>query len=223
MSHYASLGLESDATLPQIRKAYFSLARLHHPDKNGGKPSDLFDKVSTAYQVLSVPEARQEYDTSLTSRVTTPSQAAAESSFAEAQRRSFEEEFAKHRQDVEADMKQAQEDFDRKIAQMKQNTSDLLEEKGKSHNDQMRQMREEQERKSQQREREMAEARATAERELQAAQEKVRVVASSHAQPVPPQFSEARPTGRPTQNMSSTRPPTNTQPPKQSSSGCGLM
>jgi curved DNA-binding protein len=36
LDYYALLGVEPDATLAQIKKAYRTLARLHHPDTNPG-------------------------------------------------------------------------------------------------------------------------------------------------------------------------------------------
>ena len=57
---YDVLGLTRDATADDIKKAYRKLAREHHPDK-GGDP-EKFKKVQEAYEVLSDPEKRENFD-----------------------------------------------------------------------------------------------------------------------------------------------------------------
>ena len=64
-SHYTVLGLERGAATPDIRKAYFSLARLYHPDKNGGVESGKYLLVKEAYETLSDDDKRKVYDQSL--------------------------------------------------------------------------------------------------------------------------------------------------------------
>ena len=61
---YAVLGVDSDATADQVKKAYRKLARQHHPDANAGDPAAerRFKEIGEAYQVLSDPEQRQQYD-----------------------------------------------------------------------------------------------------------------------------------------------------------------
>lgn len=60
MGLYEDLGLSKNATPEEIRKAYRSLARQHHPDK-GGDP-EQFKKIQEAYEVLSDPEKRSNFD-----------------------------------------------------------------------------------------------------------------------------------------------------------------
>ena len=36
-TYYKRLGIEKDADFSQIKKAYFKLARTHHPDRGGDK------------------------------------------------------------------------------------------------------------------------------------------------------------------------------------------
>lgn len=60
MSPYDVLGLTPDASTDDIKKAYRKLAREHHPDK-GGDP-EKFRKVQEAYEVLSDPQKRQNFD-----------------------------------------------------------------------------------------------------------------------------------------------------------------
>ncbi|ETO91604.1 MAG: chaperone protein dnaJ [Candidatus Xenolissoclinum pacificiensis L6] len=58
--YYQILGVSKDADASAIKKAYYRLAREHHPDK-GGKPED-FHKIKQAYDVLSNPERKANYD-----------------------------------------------------------------------------------------------------------------------------------------------------------------
>ncbi|HEY9477487.1 MAG TPA: molecular chaperone DnaJ [Microbacteriaceae bacterium] len=61
--HYEVLGVPRDATTDQIKKAYRKLARQLHPDVNpGADASERFKDVTHAYDVLSDPEQRQQYD-----------------------------------------------------------------------------------------------------------------------------------------------------------------
>jgi len=62
--YYAALGVPKDAKPEEIKKAYRRLAREHHPDANKGATSseEKFKTISEAYDVLSDPERRKEYD-----------------------------------------------------------------------------------------------------------------------------------------------------------------
>ncbi len=61
---YSILGVARDADEGTIRKAYRQLARRHHPDVNPGdaQAEDRFKDISRAYDVLSDPEKRRNYD-----------------------------------------------------------------------------------------------------------------------------------------------------------------
>ena len=61
--HYAALGLASDATLADVKKAFRQQASLHHPDRNtaAGAPA-RFRAVQEAYEVLADAAKRQAYD-----------------------------------------------------------------------------------------------------------------------------------------------------------------
>lgn len=62
MDYYNILGLSNDVSFDEIKKAYRKLILVHHPDKNGGQSSDEFIKIQIAYETLSNPELRKEYD-----------------------------------------------------------------------------------------------------------------------------------------------------------------
>jgi curved DNA-binding protein CbpA len=71
--YYGVLGLQEKASLPEIRKAYYSAAKKYHPDIHfrledasyKGKLSQIFSYVYEAYATLSDPAKREKYDKSL--------------------------------------------------------------------------------------------------------------------------------------------------------------
>ena len=62
--HYATLGVRPDATAAEIREAYRSLARRHHPDHESGAAATMA-QINEAYRVLGEPARRAVYDASL--------------------------------------------------------------------------------------------------------------------------------------------------------------
>ncbi len=62
--YYTTLGVASDATQDDIKRAYRKKAMHSHPDRNPDDPqaAEKFKKISQAYEVLSDPQKRQLYD-----------------------------------------------------------------------------------------------------------------------------------------------------------------
>jgi len=63
-SLYDALGVSKTSSQDEIKKAYRKLVRQYHPDKNQGdkEAEERFKEVQGAYDVLSDPEKRKQYD-----------------------------------------------------------------------------------------------------------------------------------------------------------------
>ena len=61
---YEVLGVARTASADEIKKAYRKLARRHHPDANKGdeEAEERFKEVQAAYDLLSDPDKRQQFD-----------------------------------------------------------------------------------------------------------------------------------------------------------------
>ncbi len=61
--YYEILGLKKGASIEEAKKAYKSLAKKYHPDLNKEEGAeDRFKEILEAYQVLSDPQKKQNYD-----------------------------------------------------------------------------------------------------------------------------------------------------------------
>ncbi len=61
--HYTALGLDSSATLADIKKAFRQKASQYHPDRNTDPNAPArFRAVQEAYEVLTDDAKRQAYD-----------------------------------------------------------------------------------------------------------------------------------------------------------------
>lgn len=61
MDYYSILDIPKTASNDEIKKAYRKMAMKHHPDRNGGDDTN-FKKIQEAYETLSDPTKRQQYD-----------------------------------------------------------------------------------------------------------------------------------------------------------------
>ena len=61
MNLYEELELQKDCTAEEIKQQFRSLANKYHPDKQGGD-AEKFKRIKLAYEVLSDPKRREDYD-----------------------------------------------------------------------------------------------------------------------------------------------------------------
>jgi molecular chaperone DnaJ len=63
--YYGTLGIPSNASDAEIKKAYRKLAMRYHPDRNPGKEkwaNEKFKEINEAYGVLGESQKRKQYD-----------------------------------------------------------------------------------------------------------------------------------------------------------------
>ena len=64
-NYYRVLGVSPQEGEAGIRRAYREKAKKHHPDRAGKDSTARFQEIAEAYEVLSSPEKREEYDRDL--------------------------------------------------------------------------------------------------------------------------------------------------------------
>lgn len=60
--YYKVLGITKEASQEEIKKAFRQLARKYHPDIAGKESEEKFKEINEAFQVLSNPQKRAQYD-----------------------------------------------------------------------------------------------------------------------------------------------------------------
>jgi curved DNA-binding protein CbpA len=67
---YTILGVAPNATDDEIKKVYRSLAMRFHPDRNDAPGAEVrFKSITKAYEILSDPVKRDEYNQSVNHRI----------------------------------------------------------------------------------------------------------------------------------------------------------
>jgi DnaJ-class molecular chaperone len=59
-NYYSILEISHDSNQKEVKKAYYALSKLHHPDVGGDWIN--FNEIKEAYDVLSSPDFKNEYD-----------------------------------------------------------------------------------------------------------------------------------------------------------------
>lgn len=72
--YYEILSIPRNSSIEDIKTAYYTKAKTHHPDKNSGG-SKKFQEITEAYKILSDPPKRRVYDSTLRTTHTTNSTA----------------------------------------------------------------------------------------------------------------------------------------------------
>jgi DnaJ family protein A protein 2 len=57
---YDILGIQPNASIDEIKKAYRKQSKIHHPDKGGD--TEMFKKINSAHEILIDPQKREIYD-----------------------------------------------------------------------------------------------------------------------------------------------------------------
>ena len=68
VDHYQTLQIEQGSSVEDVKRAFRTLAKRYHPDKNPGQEEaaeQMFRRITTAYQILSDEQQRMLYDLTL--------------------------------------------------------------------------------------------------------------------------------------------------------------
>lgn len=60
MDYYDILQIDKNASISEIRKSYYKLAKIYHPDKNGNESK--FKEINYAYEILTDEDKKRQYD-----------------------------------------------------------------------------------------------------------------------------------------------------------------
>ena len=66
--YYKTLGILKQASSIEVKIAYRRLARKYHPDRNSDVSDDVMKNINIAFEVLSDPDKRKEYDEKIIDR-----------------------------------------------------------------------------------------------------------------------------------------------------------
>jgi curved DNA-binding protein CbpA len=72
MNYYEILQIDPNASEEVIRAAYRAMSKRYHPDLQQGGNDAMMKKINEAYEVLSDPQRRREYDAQMESRRAEP-------------------------------------------------------------------------------------------------------------------------------------------------------
>lgn len=67
-NYYEILGIKKNVSQQEIKKAYFVMAKKYHPDSGDAAEVKKFHEVAEAYKILSDPDSRKAYDTTLVAK-----------------------------------------------------------------------------------------------------------------------------------------------------------
>ncbi|XP_078004325.1 dnaJ homolog subfamily C member 4 isoform X1 [Phascolarctos cinereus] len=73
-NYYELLGIRPDASMKEVKRAFFAKSKELHPDRDPKNPAlhNQFVELNEAYRVLSKESSRQEYDSRLSLRGSMP-------------------------------------------------------------------------------------------------------------------------------------------------------